>query len=208
MTAGAAVALFVTMLALAAIPGVSVMAVVSRTLAHGWLHGTMTIAGIISGDIIFIGMAFLGLAVVADYFASLFIAIKILAALILISFGMVLWRAHYQVSHLKTEPGSSLWSSYLCGFLITMGDQKAIIFYIGLLPAFVRLEQATLTDMGLTIILAALAIGSAKFAYAYAAMQARHILNSAPAIRRINMFAAVIMLITGFWLLVATYLSL
>jgi threonine/homoserine/homoserine lactone efflux protein len=60
----------------------------------------------------------------------------------------------------------------MTGLLITLGDQKAILFYLGFLPAFMDLSLMTWLDTVMVILVAALAVGSVKLGYAYVASQA------------------------------------
>ena len=60
-------ALLGTMIVLAVIPSVSVLAVSARAAAFGFTHGMFTAFGIVIADIIFILLAVYGLALVADF---------------------------------------------------------------------------------------------------------------------------------------------
>ena len=66
MTLNNIVALFGAMVVLAFIPSVSVLAVSARSAASGFIHGVFTTLGIVIGDILFILLAILGLAVLAE----------------------------------------------------------------------------------------------------------------------------------------------
>ena len=59
MTLSSMIALFGAMLVLAAMPSSSVLLVISRSAASGFVHGSLAALGIVAGDIIFILIAIL-----------------------------------------------------------------------------------------------------------------------------------------------------
>ena len=57
----------------------------------------------------------------------------------------------------------------MTGLLVTLGDQKAVVFYLGFLPAFIELGTLSHPDIGAVLASAVLAVGGVKLGYAYAA---------------------------------------
>ena len=125
----------------AMIPGVSVLAVSARSAAFGFAHGIFTSLGIVVGDIVFILVAIYGLSVLADLMGNHFVLIKYLGGAYLIWLGIVIWRSKSKAEGVEENSESSLLSSFMTGLLITLGDQKAILFYLGFFPAFVDLSK-------------------------------------------------------------------
>jgi threonine/homoserine/homoserine lactone efflux protein len=78
LTFGRIAVLFGVMAVLALIPGGSVLTVSARSAAWGFIHGVLTTAGIVAGDIVFILLAILGLSVLVEAMDSLFFLIKYL----------------------------------------------------------------------------------------------------------------------------------
>ena len=66
LTAGSIASLFATMLFLALVPSLSVLAVTARAVALGLRHGVAATLGIVAGDLVFIIVAVLGLSVLAE----------------------------------------------------------------------------------------------------------------------------------------------
>ena len=197
-------ALLGTMIVLAAIPSVSVLAVAARAAAFGFTHGMFTAIGIVAADIIFILVAVYGLALVAELMGEQFKLIKYIGGAYLIWLGISLWRADAKAHKSDTVKQSSWSSSFLSGFLITLGDQKAILFYLGFFPAFIDLSQMTPADTLIIIISAAVSVGGAKLIYAYLADRASLIFKNTRAIRGINILAACVMIAVGVALLLKT----
>ncbi|MGC9527952.1 MAG: LysE family translocator [Limnospira sp.] len=166
------VAMFVTMLALAAIPSASVLAVSARSVSSGLIHGILTAAGVVAGDIIFILLAIGGLAVLVEATGDLFVFVKYFACGYLIWLGVKLWRTQGKSRTVEGIRDASLFSSFLAGLLITLADQKAVFFYLGFFPAFFDLDAASALDIAIVIWVAVLTVGGTKIAYAIAASRA------------------------------------
>ena len=92
----------------------------------------------------------------------------------------------------------------MTGLLITLGDQKAILFYLGFFPAFLDLSEMTPADTLIIIIIATLGVGGAKLVYAFLADRARVLFDGSGAARGLNLLAAGIMVAVGVVLLLKT----
>ena len=189
---------------LAIIPSVSVLAVTARSAAFGFTHGVLTALGIVAADILFILVAVYGLALVAELMGAQFKLVQYLGGAYLIWLGISLWRADAKAHQSDEIKQSSRSSSFLTGFLITLGDQKAILFYLGFFPAFIDLSQMTPADMLIIIMIAIIGVGGAKLIYAYLADRASLIFKNTRAIRGINILAACVMIAVGLTLLLKT----
>jgi threonine/homoserine/homoserine lactone efflux protein len=201
MTFGSSVTLFGAMVVLALVPSISVLAVTTRSAASGFVHGVSTTAGIVVGDVFFIILAIFGLSVLADTLGSLFVLVNYLGGTYLIWLGITLWRSRPEAVEEGGVTESSLWSSFLAGLFITLGDQKAILFYLVFFPAFVDLSALSYLDAGLIILIAIIAVGGVKLAYAFMADRARLLFKRSDAIKRINIAAGTIMIAVGMFLL-------
>ena len=196
MTLSSTVALFGAMFVLAIIPSPSVFVVVARTIESGFIHGLVTVLGIIAGDLIFIILALYGLGFIAETMSSLFIY---LGSAYLIWLGIGLWRTKsVEIQEIKALS----WSSHFrCGLFMTLGDPKAILFYISFLPAFLDLSNVSVFDTGIVIVVATLAVGGTKLGYAYMANKSRLLFESSRAKKGINMTAGAVMIGTGLFLI-------
>ncbi|MCP4765636.1 MAG: LysE family translocator [Gammaproteobacteria bacterium] len=197
-------ALLGTLIVLAIVPSVSVLAVSARAAAFGFTHGMFTALGIVVADILFIVIAVYGLALIAELMGDQFRLIQYLGAAYLIWLGISLWRADAKASAADNVSQSSWFSSFLAGFLITLGDQKAILFYLGFFPAFIDLSTMTPADTLITILIAIVGVGGAKLVYAYLADRAAVVFRDSRALRGINRLAASIMIVVAIALLLKT----
>ena len=203
MTFSSIVALFGAMIVLALVPGVSVLTVTARTTAYGFIHGVLTTAGIVVGDLIFIVFAIFGLAVLAETLGSLFVLVNYLGGAYLIWLGTGLWRERSRIVEAEGVIGSSLLSSFLSGLFITLGDQKAILFYLGFFPAFIDLSKIGYFDTSIIIVITIVTVGGVKLGYVFMADRAALFIKNSGAFKIINIAAAIIMIGVGVFLVVS-----
>ena len=198
-------ALFSALLVLALIPSVSVATVTARAAAGGFWQGTLATAGIVSGDILFIVLAVYGLAWLADSLDQYFAIVMLLGGTYLLWLGWSLLHAVVVKDDTPHGTASQSRSSFMAGLLITIGDQKAIFFYLGFFPAFMDLERMTHADTLLVVVTASVAVGGAKLVYAWLADRASVLAGRARLASVLNRIAAVVMLAVGA-ILIATAL--
>ncbi len=160
--------LFVILALLAALPSASVALVVTRSAALGLANGLAVAAGIVLGDLVFAALALLGLSVLAQTMGGLFAAVRVLGALYLIWLGFRLMTAG-ETSFVPPEGGDGrrhLAVGLLSGFVLTLGDIKAIVFYASLFPMFVDLATPKTADMLMIGLVTAASVGGVKAGYA------------------------------------------
>lgn len=189
-------ALFGAMVVLAAVPSVSVMAVVARAATAGFMHGAFVTLGIVIADLFFILVAIFGLVLLAKTFGDLFVLIKYLGGAWLILLGVMLWRSRPRPGAAAQPMDATPLSSFMAGLLITLGDQKAILFYLGFFPAFLDLAALSAADVTIVALIAIVAVGGVKLLYAGAAARAGAVLGSRAGMSA-NMAAAVVMIAVG-----------
>ncbi|MEB3180910.1 MAG: LysE family translocator [Nostocaceae cyanobacterium] len=188
------------MIVLAAIPSVSVLAVSTRSATSGLIHGVFTTIGIVVGDIIFILIAIWGLSLLVETMASLFFLIKYLGGAYIIFLGIGLCRSKSQDVERSEVVKSSLMSSFMTGLLITLGDQKATLFYLGFFPAFLDISKISYFDTLVIITITILSVGGVKLGYAFLADRAKLLISSK--IRKgINTAAGCVMIAVGMFLI-------
>lgn len=160
------------MLVLAAVPSVSVLTVSARSASAGFTHGALAAVGVVAGDLCFILLAMLGLALLVEAMGSLSYLLQYLGGAYLIGLGIVLWRRRSRPPGFRDAAGASRLSSFASGLLVTLGDQKAILFYLGFLPAFFDLNALAVSDIVAIVAITILTVGGVKLGYAYAAHKA------------------------------------
>ncbi len=165
------ITLFSIMVALAALPSASVALVITRSATLGIANGIAVTAGIILGDLVFILLAIFGLTVVAETMGNLFMVVKYLGATYLLWLGytLITSKSMSKITIDKTMKKQNLATSFLAGFIVTLGDIKAIIFYASLLPVFINLSIFQVSDVLVIISVMVISLGSVKLVYAFLA---------------------------------------
>lgn len=185
---------------LALVPSVSVLAVSARAASAGFRHGAYVTLGIIAGDTVFIVLAIFGLHLLAAALGETFVFIQYLGAAYLVWLAVRLWRSAAVTAAGPQAAQISAGSSFMTGLLITLGDQKAILFYLGFFPAFMDLQALSFVDALMVILIAAVAVGGVKLGYAYAASRVGVVIG-ADAGRVLSRMAAGVMLAAALLLL-------
>lgn len=200
MTVTSVLALLSAMVVLAAIPSLSVLVVATRSATLGFHHGALTTLGIVVGDCIFIAIALGGLSLLMTALGTWAVLIKLLGGAYLIFLGIRLLRSRGGESQMLEPDKTSLFSSFLTGLLITLGDQKATLFYLGFFPAFVDLTTLQVQDVAVILTLAVVSVGGVKLVYALMAERISGWMNGAVK-RRLNGLAGIVMIAIGLFLI-------
>jgi threonine/homoserine/homoserine lactone efflux protein len=203
MTLSSIVGLFSAMVILASIPSISVLTVSTRSATSGFIHGVFTTLGIVVGDIIFIILAIWGLSFLAQTMGSLFFLIKYFGGAYLIWLGIRLCRSKSKNVETGEVVKFSLMSSFLTGLSITLGDQKATLFYLGFFPAFLDLSKISYLDTIIVIVITIVAVGGVKLVYAFMGDRARALIGSKTR-KGINITAGCVMIAVGMFLVIKT----
>lgn len=197
MTIASMFSLFVALVVLAVIPGSGVFTVVARAMASGFLHGLVTVFGIVFGDYIFIVLSLYGLSALASTMGGFFTFVKYAGAMYLIWLGVKLLLAKYSSVEVKPVIEFSFLSNFVAGLVTTLSNPKAILFYVSFFPAFINVQSVTIVEIWQLLLVATLAVGGVMAMYAYAASRASRIFKSSRAAKTLNVAAGTIMVGSG-----------
>lgn len=139
--AGALVILFLT-------PGPVWVAVMARSLSGGFASAWPLAVGVAIGDILWPLVAVLGITWILSVFDTFMAIFRWVACGVFLMMGWALIRhAGKQITAdgALTRPG--IWPGFLAGILAILGNPKAVLFYIGVLPGFFDLRQVTGPDI-------------------------------------------------------------
>jgi threonine/homoserine/homoserine lactone efflux protein len=177
-----------------ATPGPGIAAILARVLGRGH-HGLAAfIAGYVVGDLIWFTLAATGMAVLAKTAHVLFLCIRYAGAAYLLYLAYRLWTAPDQAINDHDVPTQeSRARLFLSSLTLTLGNPKAIIFYLALLPTVIALPNLTVTAFlevagAICIILTAVLT-----AYSVAAFRARRLFRSRRAVRWLNRSTGTVM---------------
>jgi threonine/homoserine/homoserine lactone efflux protein len=186
------------------IPGPTILAVISYSIAHGRRANFPLIAAVTLGDSTALVLSLLGLGTLLRASAAWFAVIKIAGGLYLIYLGIKMLRAG--VSPLKmVEPSVRLspWRLFMNTYLVTALNPKGIVFFVAFLPQFINSSAPVVPQLWLlAATFVALATTNATL-YATFASSARRLLSSQRAQRRFNISGGLLLSVAGVWALFA-----
>ena len=180
MTITSALALYGTMIVLALLPGPGVVVVVARALDSGFRQGLATAMGILSGDFIFIALAIFGLAALSEVMGSFFVIIKYVGAAYIIYLGYQLITSGNSDSARPELKPANYSTNYLVGLATSVSNPKVTLFYLSFFPAFLDLENISMTDVGLLFFIATFSVGLVMAGYAYVAAKTKSSFAASP----------------------------
>jgi threonine/homoserine/homoserine lactone efflux protein len=190
------IALFIAMFVVALIPGPAVLAITSASVVGGFKRGVYMAAGFICADYVFIILAVSGLSFLAETMGNAFVIIKYSCAAYLVWMGISLFTAKETVQ-VQEHSSQSKRSAMITGFLLTLGNPKAIMFYVALFPAFVEIERVSFSEVLGIMVYGTLAFGSVNLGYAYLAAQARRFVSTPNRLGLLHKCAGTVMAMSG-----------
>ncbi|MGK6313570.1 LysE family translocator [Neorhizobium sp. DT-125] len=138
---------------LLAIPGPTILLVISYALSHGRRVATATVAGVALGDFTAMTASMLGLGALLATSAALFTVLKWVGAAYLIYLGIKLWRAPVsertaEVDEAETQSAKPF-RVFLHAYAVTALNPKSIVFFVAFLPQFLDLSKPLFLQMAI-----------------------------------------------------------
>ena len=121
---------------LVAIPGPTVLLVISYALGHGRKSAAATVAGVALGDFTAMTASMLGLGAFLAASATLFTALKLIGAVYLVYMGIKLWRAPVALPGVAPPMETNARRIFAHAYVVTALNPKSIVFFIAFLPQF------------------------------------------------------------------------
>ncbi|WP_050930160.1 LysE family translocator [Aestuariivita boseongensis] len=188
---GALLILFLT-------PGPVWLALMARSVSGGFNAAWPLALGVSVGDVIWPLLAILGLSWIVTEIAGFMTLLKWVACAVFLFMGwQVIRSADKAISSDSrlTRPG--MWAGFAAGVVAILGNPKAILFYMGVLPGFFDLRAVTRTDVAVIVALSVVVplIGNLTFALFIDRM--RRFVTSPTALRRTNLTAGWALVLVG-----------
>jgi threonine/homoserine/homoserine lactone efflux protein len=185
---------------LLAIPGPTVLLVISYALGHGRKVAFATVAGVTLGDFTAMTASMLGLGALLATSATIFTILKWVGAAYLVYLGIKLWRAPVAESGIddlpdapKEKPGRIFAHAYL----VTALNPKSLIFFVAFLPQFLDPHGPVATQLAIfEITFLVLATANASL-YALLAAMARKQIRKPRVQRIVNRTGGTLMIGAG-----------
>ncbi len=178
--AGALFVLFLT-------PGPVWVALIARTLSGGFNAAWPLALGVVVGDVLWPFLAILGVTWLVSVYADFILVLKWVAVLTFLLMGwLVIRHADKTIASdtRLTRPG--MWAGFIAGLAVILGNPKAILFYMGMLPGFFDLTMLTWADIAVICFLSLIVPLMGNLTLALFIGRARALLTSPTALYRTN----------------------
>ncbi|MCP5072529.1 MAG: LysE family translocator [Rhodobacteraceae bacterium] len=189
--AGAMFILFLT-------PGPVWVALIARAMSGGF-HGAWPLAlGVVIGDGIWPVLAIFGVSYLVTLYADFVIILRYFGAFMFLVMGILLLLfPDKSLSKNKSLTKPGMWAGFVAGLLVIMGNPKAILFYMGVLPGFFDFDRITTADIIVISLISMLVPFLGNVVLALMVDRVRLFLSSPLAIRRMNISAGVALVCVG-----------
>ncbi|EAQ03035.1 transporter, LysE family protein [Pseudooceanicola batsensis HTCC2597] len=189
--AGALFILFLT-------PGPVWLALTARALSGGF-HAAWPLAlGVVIGDALWPLLAVLGVSWLVAQVESFMVVLRYVGAIMFLTMGVLLIRNADKTiasDSRLTRPG--MWAGFVAGLVVILGNPKAILFYMGVLPGFFDLTAVTIADIAAIMSVSMLVPFVGNLIFALMVDRVRRLLASGRAMRRTNIGAGGLMILVG-----------
>ena len=187
--AGALFILFMT-------PGPVWVALMARAMSGGFRAAWPLALGVVIGDVMWSVLAILGVSWIVSQYAGFLDLMRYVASVTFLFMGyMVIRNADKSIASDSrlTRPG--VIAGFVAGLAVIIGNPKAILFYMGMLPGFFDLSQLNVADIVAIGALSAIVPLIGNLIMGAFIGKVRALLTSPRALKRMNLTAG--------WLLVA-----
>ncbi|EJL49007.1 putative threonine efflux protein [Rhizobium sp. CF122] len=183
-----------------AIPGPTILLVVSYALGHGRKTALATVTGVALGDFTAMTASLFGLGALLAASATLFTVLKWIGGAYLIWLGVKLWRAPVISEPMADNdnlPEKKSLKVFLHAYVVTALNPKSIVFFVAFVPQFLNPD---LPFFGQMLVMEAtflvLATINASI-YALAANAARGLIRKASVQRAVNRTGGTLLIAAG-----------
>ena len=181
-----------------AIPGPVWVALTARTLSGGFQSAWPLAVGVALGDLIWPLTAIFGLSWILSLYGDFLGIMRWVAAVTFIVMGILLTRkpaAKPDSDSRLNRPG--MWAGFAVGVAAVIGNPKAILFYMGVLPGIFDLGRVNGWDIAAILATSALVPMMGNLGLALFIDRARLLLSSPQAVKRVNTTAGVMLIGVG-----------
>ncbi|RUS59730.1 LysE family translocator [Pseudorhodobacter sp. E13] len=180
------------------IPGPVWVALTARALSGGFASAWPLAIGVALGDLAWPLAAIFGLTWILSLYGGFLEALGWVAAAVFIIMGVLLIRKPAErpnTDRRMTRPG--MWAGFVVGVAAVLGNPKAILFYMGVLPGFFDLSRVTAPDIAAILAVSAVVPALGNLGLALFLDRARRLLASPRRLRRLNVISGVLLIGVG-----------
>lgn len=123
------------------LPGPAVMLTINNSVQRGLLMALAGILGISLAILVVAAISATSLGIILASSVMAFTIVKLIGAAYLIYLGVKMWRSKKTVIEQEVRKEESLFKCFIEGFLVSISNPKAVIFFISIFPQFIDLSQ-------------------------------------------------------------------
>ena len=184
-------------------PGPVWVALFARSLKGGFTGAWPLALGVAIGDICWPALALLSLGQIVSLHGDIIFWLRYVAVAVFVGMGIGLYLAPVhplQAESKLTKEG--VLAGFLAGLMVIIGNPKAMLFYIGILPGFFDVSRLQMADIMLIALISALVPFTGNLILGLAVGRARQLISSVSARRRLNQGSGIILIAVGGLILV------
>lgn len=179
-------------------PGPVWVALMARALSGGFGAAWPLAVGVTIGDILWPLLAILGVGWIVSVYAGFLMVLKWVACATFTVMGALILRSAgkpISTDGRLTRPGR--WAGFLAGVAVIIGNPKAVLFYMGILPGFFEIGALTWVDIAAIIAISTSVPLIGNLCLAGFIDRARLLLTSPGALKRTNQVAGGLLILVG-----------
>jgi len=180
------------------IPGPVWVALTARAISGGFASAWPLAIGVALGDLAWPLAAIFGLTWIISIYGGFLATLGWLAAAVFIIMGILLIRKPAETPNTDsrmTKPG--MWAGFSVGVAAVIGNPKAILFYMGVLPGFFDLSRVTTPDIIAILAVSGLVPALGNLGLALFLDRVRRLLASPRRLRRLNIISGILLVSVG-----------
>ncbi len=182
---------------LLAIPGPTILLVISYALGHGRKPAAAIVAGVALADLTAITASMLGLGAIIAASAAIFTVLRWIGGAYLVYLGIKLWRAPVRIAQDNAAPLISARRMFAHAYAVTALNPKSIIFFVAFVPQFIDASQPLLPQM-ITMVATFVTLATLNATlFALLASAARHQLRAPFVQRAVNRIGGSLLVFAG-----------
>lgn len=176
-------------------PGPGTLAVFAKSLSRGFIPAFSLSLGMVIGDLVYLAAVVYSLGAFSQTILSMIDIVRLVGGGYLFYLGYKTWKSAYIPSTKIMQKNHH--QELATGFLISITNPKVMVFYIAVLPAFIRLENINHNYALQVMIAVGLGLLLGISAFNFFATKLKLWFDQAHGQKRINHISGAVMMLVG-----------
>ena len=186
------------LLALFLTPGPVWLALSARALSGGFAAAWPLAFGVLVGDAVWPLLAIFGVTWIAQEFSGFLTVLRFVGVAVFWIMGAnLILHADRGIARDGRLTAPGIWAGFLAGLAAILGNPKAILSYMGVLPGFFDLTGLTPPDIAVIVGLSMAVPFLGNLGFAMLVGRARRLLTTPATLRRANRIAGAMLIAVG-----------